>query len=108
MAGTVNIEDRTKEFIVLYNKAKEIGLFKTDKELAETLGITTAQTITEIKKLRQNIPAHVLSKFKKLYNTENTEIVKLNVTDITRNYGKSIRKNHDTGEAGHGYPALEN
>jgi hypothetical protein len=64
----VFIEDRTKDFIAKFNELKELGKFKTNKELGEIIGIKTVSTISEIVALRQNIQPEQYQNFLKFYS----------------------------------------
>lgn len=87
MGGSIKIQQRTKDFLILYQDAKANDLFRTDVELSEFIGVSP-QGITEIKKERQNITPTAFSKFKRFLdkknnNTENTDIDFSSTTSTT-------------------------
>jgi hypothetical protein len=55
MAQTVNIEERTENFIEAYQNLKNQGILPDHKELAKIMGVKSVSTISEILGKRQNI-----------------------------------------------------
>lgn len=70
MAESNTILERTEQFIKWYKELKDAAQLPDNKELAESLGISSASTISNILARRQNITPKAWTSFKELYLPE--------------------------------------